>query len=593
MDETEFPIPASLDEALVARLDQAGAAKSVAQAASVFGRRCVVSSSPRCATCRRISCWSTLWCWWKAASLTGRLEASARPIGSTTLCCGMPPMPAWCATGAGSCTSAPRGRSPHSIRPRRRLIRRCWPCISSEGGLVEEAVPHWLEAARRSLARSALNEATRLLRRALTSLERRPATPDNIALRLQVSTLLGPALSGLTGPHSVETQEHYTKALELCRELPEDPSHFPIYWGWWRLDPFNMERATALLDRAVTRNDPELLLQAHHGNWACRLNTGSFERCCEHVEVGLSIYHQGDYRHLARSYANHDPKVCAHGSRAQAYWMQGKLNRAMDDEREALSWAHKIDYVGSRVHALGLTLLHRVYRRDYQEVFDRAGELIAFAARRCGRPRGGWVGVSGRGDSHESDPAAGLQILAEGLARQLEVATSEDFSVYLCLQAEALAAAGQADKAVEDLLRERPQFDRSGLRIWLPEVLRMTGEMIFSPILVQWRPALKAFAEATDMASAQRVPMLDLRIAMSEARLGLRSGALTRQPAASGRPLALSRSPTAPLIWLMRGKSGRGRGEARADRLAFLYHAILQRAPAVDRFGRAGTPPSG
>ena len=40
----------------------------------------------------------------------------------------------------------------------------------TEAGLAEEAAPHWLEAARRSLARKAQTEATRLLRRGLAGL---------------------------------------------------------------------------------------------------------------------------------------------------------------------------------------------------------------------------------------------------------------------------------------------------------------------------------------------------------------------------------------------------------------------------------------
>jgi predicted ATPase len=184
-------------------------------------------------------------------------------------------------------------------------------------------------------------------------------------------------------------------------------------------------------------------------------------------------------------------------------------------------------------------LLHRVYRRDYQEVFDRAGELIAFTSEHGVADHGaaglvfrGWVVAT------QSDPVAGLQMLEEGLARQQEVATSEDFSVYLCLRAEALAAAGQAEKAVEDLLRERSQFDRSGLRIWLPEVLRMTGEMVLVTEPRSVERALKAFAEAADMAIAQRVPMLGLRIAMSEGRLAMRLGAADK--AASHLRSALS-----------------------------------------------------
>jgi len=528
-DDTELLIPASLDEALVARLDQAGPAKAIAQAASVFGRSVRRQLLAEVCELPQDILVEHLLMLVDAGILDreGRDEQETYRFHHALL-----------RDAAYASLVRNRRRDLH-IRTARALAEldpieaaahpEMLALHLSEGGMVEDAVPYWLEAARRSLARSALHEATRILYRTLNLLERLPSTPGNLAMRLQVSTLLGPALSGLTGPHSVETREHYTKALELCRQLPEDPSQFPIHWAWWRLEPFNMERAAALLHRAVTRNDPELLLQAHHGNWACRLNTASFELCCDHVDIGLNLYGHGDYRHLARSYANHDPKVCAHGSRAQAFWMQGKLKLAMEDERQALSWADEIQHVGSRVHALGLTLLHRVYRRDYKEVYDRAGELRAFTTEHsvadheaAGLVFLGWVVAT------QSDAQAGVKMLEEGFARQQEVATSEDFSVYLCLQAEALAAAGQPDKALEHLLRGRAEFDRSGLRIWVPEVLRMTGEMVLAADPGQATRAQTYFAEASAMAEAQRAPMLVLRAAISEARLDLRLGTIDK-----------------------------------------------------------------
>jgi hypothetical protein len=90
--------------------------------------------------------------------------------------------------------------------------------------LAEEAASHWLEAGRRSLARSALTEATRLLRRGLEALERLPPVRANLSLRLELSGLLGPALIGLRGPGSPEAQELYAKAYAMCREVPEEPS---------------------------------------------------------------------------------------------------------------------------------------------------------------------------------------------------------------------------------------------------------------------------------------------------------------------------------------------------------------------------------
>jgi predicted ATPase len=128
----------------------------------------------------------------------------------------------------------------------------------------------------------------------------------------------------------------------------------------------------------------------------------------------------------------------------------------------------------------------------------------------------------------QDDAAAGLEMFEEGFARQQEVATREDFSVYICLQAEALAAAGQPEKALELLMRERPEFDRSGLRIWVPEVIRMTGEMILAIDPSSASRAQACFAEAAAMAESQGAPMLVLRSAVSQARLDLRLDAPER-----------------------------------------------------------------
>src|SRR5208282_1608044 len=133
----------------------------------------------------------------------------------------------------------------------------------TEAGQAEEAASLWLEAARRSLARSALTEATRMLRRGLAGLERLPASHNVLDLRVALMALLGPALIALRGPGAAETQELYANAYALCNDMAEAKSHFPIYWGWWRLSRDFREkrqRAAALLDRALVRQDAELLL---------------------------------------------------------------------------------------------------------------------------------------------------------------------------------------------------------------------------------------------------------------------------------------------------------------------------------------------
>jgi predicted ATPase len=331
------------------------------------------------------------------------------------------------------------------------------------------------------------------------------------------------ALKGFGSP---EATRLYLQAYDLCGKLPEEAWHFPIYWGWWRVSPdfhAQRERSQTLLRRARVRGDPEFILQAHHCNWASHYHAGDFIRCSDHLNAGLLIYHQGDYRHHASLYGNHDAKVCGHGLTAQALWMQGRARSALEEERQSLVWAESLDHLGSRVHAMDFSLLHRVYRRDYQHVFRKGEELIAFTSeaglvdqRSKGLIFRGWTAAA------QGDVQAGLADLQEGLARQYEIGTIEDFPVYLCMLAEALIAAGRPDKAIEELHRARIKFDAVGLCVWMPEVLRTLAEAVLAADPSSIAEAEQLLTKAGAVARHQGAAMLVLRVAMCEARLDLR-----------------------------------------------------------------------
>jgi predicted ATPase len=531
-------IPASLRESLMARLDRSGTAKQIAQVAAVVGRsvrRDVLGEAARLPEAELDHALATL------AEADVLFPDDADGLGTYTF------THALLRDAAYDSLLRDDRRMLHQ-RVARALQRldpttlqqqpELYALHLAEGGLAEEAAPHWLEAARRSLARSALTEATRLLRRGLAALERLPPVRANLNLRLQLSGLLGPALIGLKGPGSPEAQALYAAAYEMCREVPEEPSHFPIYWGWWRLSrdfQVKRQRAAALLAQAAARNDPALLLQAHHCNWATHYAAADFGRCSEHIRAGLALYAAGDYREHARLYGNHDAKVCAHGEQAQLDWIQGRPRSALAQEGRSLAWADTLDHLGSLVHAMDMQLLHRAYRRDHAKVFELAGALVHVASehgltdhRAKGLIFRGWAVAV------QDDAAAGLRTLQEGLEAQRAIGTTEDFPVYLSLLAEALIAHGQSDKAVEILSQARVEFTRLEFHVFVPEMLRMLAHAMLSadPGVIQAADAV--LREAFAMAGRQGAAMLRLRIATTRVRLGRRTGPLEQ----SARELA-------------------------------------------------------
>jgi class 3 adenylate cyclase/predicted ATPase len=511
-------IPTSLDETLMGRLDRSGTAKQIAQIAAVLGR------SVRRDVLRELA----------AGELVDLDRPLAHLLESGVLVRETASNDEIYSFSHALLRDAAYESLLRADRQRLHLrVARALQAIDSEtierqpellalhlteGGQPGAAIPYLIKAARRSLARWALTEATRMLRRGLAALDRLPSTDENSELRLQIAALLGPALISLQGLGSREAQMLYSDAYAICKAAPQHRSSFPIYWGWWRVsrdfhDSF--VRARTLLSRANDRGDAEALMQAHHCNWAAAYFVGDLRSSRTHAEEGLRIYAAHDCTDHASIYGNHDPKVCAHGELAQILWMRGETRAALEQERLSMEWAERLAHLGSLVHARDMRLLHRIYRREFGIVFDEATEFIEFTTKHGladHRAKGlifrGWaVAMMG-------DVAAGLAMLEEGLREEREIAGLEDFPVYTALWAETLIQAGHHNLAIEELTKARGEFEQIGLRFWMPELIRLEGEAR----MAMASSALTLFENAMDLAQTQEAWMLRLRAAVSAAR---------------------------------------------------------------------------
>jgi DNA-binding NtrC family response regulator/predicted ATPase len=384
------------------------------------------------------------------------------------------------------------------------------------------------EAGRRASERSASVEAITHLTAGLDLLAGLPDTTDRRQQELSLLITLGPVLINARGPLGLETVRSYSRALDLCRELPESPLHFAALWGSWRISPnfhTKLERSHQLLAVAERLADPALRLQAHHCLWASLFHLGQHEACCEDVERGLALYEAGDYRAHGALYGGHDPKVCAIGERAFARWLLGFPERAVADNREAMAWARGLGHAGSLVHALHMGLLLHRFRRECEVAEVQARELVA-----CSEEHGfpvhraeglvflGWARAE-RGEVEE-----GVKLMRQGLETLAAVGTREDFPVLLEMLAEAHAAAGRPEQALEILGQALTETEGNGLAYWTAELHRRRGEVLAGMSPAQAEEARACFRRAMTVARGQGARSLELRAATSLARLQLRCG---------------------------------------------------------------------
>ena len=391
-----------------------------------------------------------------------------------------------------------------------------------EGGADRHALRQLLKAARHALRQSGLQEAADHLQRGLAIAAALPGDAEIQHARLELMGLLGPTLFALRGPGSREVEELYAGAFALCQEMQESRSHFPIYWGWWRIARdfhVKQQRADELLRRARRRDDPELLLQAHHCSWASAFSAGALCVCGEHIDKGLAIYASGAYEDHAVLYGNHDAKACGHGERAFLLWHAGASARAWSEYRVAQDWAQRLDHLGTHFHVMDMELVLAFYCRDEAQVLAKADRLVQFADERGftdHRARGfifqGWA------QAMNGEIAAGRAAIERGLKHQNDIGTIEDLPLYYAMLVEVLLRAGQAEEAGTRLDAVRRMLEEKGVAIWMPDLLRWSGEIRLLTHARGDGDAESRFAEARKLAHAQGSPALALRAVMSQAR---------------------------------------------------------------------------
>src|SRR6266446_1486567 len=93
----------------------------------------------------------------------------------------------------------------------------------TEAGCYAQAVGYWQQAGQRAMQRSANAEAIAHLRQGIALLTALPDTPARVQSELALQTTLGPALMVTRGYAAPEVAATYHRARELCQQAEDTP----------------------------------------------------------------------------------------------------------------------------------------------------------------------------------------------------------------------------------------------------------------------------------------------------------------------------------------------------------------------------------
>jgi predicted ATPase/class 3 adenylate cyclase len=410
-------------------------------------------------------------------------------------------------------------RFPQQTRDAPELLAHHW----THAGDTEQAVDGWLAAGERACQRSEYSEAVGHLRRGLDLVQHMSDAVQRRDRELVLLLAMGPALMMVTGTGTSEVARLYERALALCTEIPKSGLHFAARWGGWLVamdHRSGLERADDLLNLAQELGDPAHLVQAHHCQWATLYMLGEHEECCRHADEGIRLYDPERHRLQAHLYGGHDPKVCALGEKALSCWLLGRSEESLRSVRLAQEWAESLAHVGSRIHAMDYALQVNRLRRDAAEVGRRANKMMDFAAEQHvseyhakGMLFRGWAKAS------LGDVAGGLDDMRSALESEEEAGIPSDFPIYYEMFAEVCERAGRFEEGLDAVTKGFAQAERGRLVYWNAELHRRRGELMFAS--GGNRPAVAdCFEQALAAARAQGALLLELRAAASIARLG-------------------------------------------------------------------------
>ena len=524
-DLASLRIPATLHDALMARLDHLESAKGVAQLGAVVGRQFSYE-------------------WLHAVSPLDEAALQhelSRLVASELLYVrGHPPQATYLFKHALIQETAyqsllRRTRQAYHRRIAEQVVERFPDAAAAQpelvayhytaAGLHEQAVAYWQQAGEQAVQRSAHAEAIARLNQGLEALTTLPDTTERRRKELLLQVALAAPWIATKGYAAPEVRQTYTRAHALCQQIGETPDLFRVLWGLALYYTVRMELHTAIelgeqcLQAAQAAQDPELLLQAHHALWPARLWRGDFVAAYEHQEHGMALYDASQHHTHTVRYGGHDPGACAQQQASMTLWMLGYPDQALVKNREALALSQQLGHPFSRAVAHHFAAYVHILRREMELVRTHTDALIRLCEQHGVQLWLAWGLLQhGKALIELGEIDQGVAQMEQGCLACRETG-AEDRTLHLAWLIEGYGKRREPEKGLAILTEALARMEVTGQRGDEAELYRIKGELRLQQSTDHAAEAEADFKHALDVARHQCAKSWELRAATSLARL--------------------------------------------------------------------------
>ena len=394
----------------------------------------------------------------------------------------------------------------------------------------EQAIRYWQRAGQRASDRSAHLEAISHVTTGIELLQTLPETPAHTQQALTLHIALGAALQLVQGMAAPEVEHAYSRARELSQQVGETPEIIPVLYGLWRFYVVRSQFHTAhevgdtLLRLAQQVHDPALSVLAHYALGVTWFFLGALPAARQHLEAGIARY-TPDQRRTPVVRMGQDPGVACRVHAAQTLWLLGYPAQALARLHEALALAQELSHPPSLAFARCLAALVSQWRRDVPAVHEHAEACVALATAQ-GFPQWAAWGTSLRGWAlaMQGQGEAGLSQLRQGIAACQATGTALYVQYNCTMLADVCNHLGHTADGLQALAEVHALVEQQEERLWDAETCRLQGVLLLRQPGTPQAEAEAWFQRALDVARRQEAKALELRAAMSLARLWQQQG---------------------------------------------------------------------
>jgi class 3 adenylate cyclase/tetratricopeptide (TPR) repeat protein len=525
-----WSVPDSLRDSLVARLDRAPQARSVAQTAAVLGREFSYDMLLRVSSLSPSELDATLE-HLEHSEIIQRIDnrPPARYVFKHALV----------RDAAYESLLKSSRREIHATVAE--TIEKEWPDIVSSqpellayhyglAGKAEPAVRYWIAGGHRARDRSANLEAAGQFQKALEFLMLLPDGRERSETELEIQLSLGFCLVAVRGYAADDTRNAFERASSLSAQLGEQRKELQAIFGLWghywmraRHDQA-VEFGERLLAKAEPLADPMEMAVGHRALGSTLFTLGEFVRARKHLEQAIFFGRRMSSEKLLVSYGV-DPRIAAPLMLAWDFWILGYPQRALDTVLQALEQATERGDPYSIAFARYVTSAVYLLRGQAHEALEHADRSLAISKEhrinlfalysRFGR--GCALARIGQRDYAMSEILEGIEE-----ARRSNLGYMRGFM--LGWLATVQADAGDREAALSTIDQAIRQVSDVTGRAWEAELSRLHGD-----IMVAARPqardeAERSYRNAIAVARRQQARSLELRASASLARLLMAQG---------------------------------------------------------------------